>query len=140
MNWKFLKTSGFFLLLVTFFVGCNNPHPGFEKTKSGIYYQVVSQVDSLKDMKADSGQFYVMEMNYGTADSLLFKSEFLPDHIVKMPFREKEFDGDVWEALSLFSNGDSANFIIHADSFFLKTTRAPEVPELFLKDNEVHFF
>lgn len=140
MNWKFLKTSGFFLFLVTFFVGCNNPHPGFEKTKSGIYYQVVSQVDSLKDMKADSGQFYVMEMNYGTADSLLFKSEFLPDHIVKMPFREKEFDGDVWEALSLFSNGDSANFIIHADSFFLKTTRAPEVPELFLKDNEVHFF
>lgn len=140
MNWKILKTSGVFLFLVTFFVGCNNPHPGFKKTKSDIYYQVISQVDSLKDMKADSGQFYVMEMNYGTADSLLFKSDLLPGKIVKMPFRKKAFDGDVWEALSLFSKGDSAHFIIRADSFFLKTTRAPEVPEIFKKDNEVHFF
>ena len=139
MNWNILKTSGFFLFLVTFFVGCNNPHPDFEKTKSGIYYQIISQVDSLKDIKADSGQFYVMEMNYGSADSILFKSELLPDHMMKMPFRAKEFDGDVWEALALFSKGDSANFIIRADSFFLKTTHAPEIPELFLKDNEVHF-
>lgn len=139
MNWNILKTGGVLILLVTFFVGCNNVHPGFEKTKSGIYYQVISQVDSLKTMKADSGEFYVMEMNYGTVDSLLFKSELLPDQIVKMPFRKKEFDGDVWEALALFSKGDSAHFIIRADSFFLKTTKAPEVPEIFLKDNEVHF-
>jgi len=139
MNWNILKTSGVLILLVTFFVGCNNVHPGFEKTESGIYYQVISQVDSLKAMKADSGEFYVMEMNYGTVDSLLFKSELLPDQMVKMPFRKKEFGGDVWEALSLFSKGDSAHFIIRADSFFLKTTRAPEIPEIFLKDNEVHF-
>ncbi len=140
MNWRILKTSGFILFLVTMFVACNNPHPGFKKTKSGIYYQIISQVDSLKDIKADSGQFYVLEMNYGTKDSLLFKSELLPDRIAKMPFREKDFDGDVWEALSLFSQGDSVHFIIRADSFFLKTTRAPEVPELFIAENEVHFF
>ena len=140
MNWRILKTSGFLLFLVTFFVGCNNPHPGFEKTDSGIYYQVISQVDSLKDIKADSGQFYIMDMNYGTVDSLMFKSEFLPEKIVKMPFREKAFDGDVWEALALFAKGDSVHFIIRADSFFLKTTRAPEVPELFKESNEVHFF
>jgi FKBP-type peptidyl-prolyl cis-trans isomerase FkpA len=139
MNWNILKTSGLLLILVTFFVSCNNPHPGFEKTKSGIYYQVISQVDSVKDMKADSGKFLVMDMNYGTKDSILFNSQLLPDKIVKMPFREKDFDGDVWDALSLFNNGDSANFIIRADSFFLKTTRAPEVPELFLEKNEVHF-
>jgi FKBP-type peptidyl-prolyl cis-trans isomerase len=140
MNWKILKTSGLLLLLVTFFVGCNNPHPGFEKTDSGIYYQVISQIDSVKDIKADSGQFFIMEMNYGTADSLVFKSESLPEKITKMQFREKDFEGDVWDALSLFSKGDSAHFIIRADSFFLKTTRAPEVPELFKEGNEVHFF
>lgn len=140
MNWKNLKTSGLLLLLVTFFVGCNNPHPGFKKTDSGIYYKVYSQVDSVKDIKADSGQFYIMDMNYGTADSMLFKSEALPEKIVKMPFAKKIFDGDVWEALALFSKGDSAQFIIRADSFFLKTTRAPEVPEIFLESNEVHFF
>lgn len=140
MNWKFLKTSGFLLFLVTFFVGCNNPHPGFEKTDSGIYYQIISQVDSLEGIKADSGMFYIMEMNYGTADSIIFKSENLPDGVMKMPFREKEYEGDVWEALSLFSKGDTARFIIQADSFFLKTTRAPEVPELFKENNEVHFF
>ena len=140
MNWRILKTSGFLLFLVTFFVGCNNPHPGFEKTDSGIYYQVLSQVDSLKDIKADSGQFIVMEMNYGTADSIVFNSDALPEKITKMPFREKEYDGDVWEALALLSKGDSMHFIIRADSFFLKTTRAPEVPELFKESNEVHFF
>lgn len=140
MNWRILKTSGFLLFLVTFFVGCNNPHPDFEKTDSGIYYQIISQVDSLKDMKADSGQFFIMNMNYGTADSIIFKSETLPEKIMKMPFREKEYDGDVWEALALLSKGDSAYFIIRADSFFLKTTRAPEVPEIFKESNEVHFF
>ncbi len=140
MNWRILKTSGFLLFLVTFFVGCNNPHPGFEKTDSGIYYQVISQVDSLKDIKADSGQFIIMEMNYGTVDSIVFTSDALPEKITKMPFREKEYDGDVWEALALLSKGDSTHFIIRADTFFLKTTRAPEVPELFKESNEVHFF
>lgn len=140
MNWRILKTSGFLLFLVTFFVGCNNPHPDFEKTDSGIYYQIISRVDSLKDIKADSGQFFIMNMNYGTADSIIFKSEVLPDKITKMQFREKDFDGDVWEALALLSKGDSAHFIIRADSFFLRTTRAPEVPELFKESNEVHFF
>lgn len=140
MNKRILKMSGVLLLLVTFLMACNNPHPGFKKTKSGIYYQIISQVDSLKDMKADSGKFYIMDMNYGTVDSLLFESEKLPGKIVKMPFKAKDFDGDVWEALSLFSEGDSVHFIIRADSFFLKTTRAPEMPEIFKTDNEVHFF
>jgi len=140
MNWRILKTSGFLLFLVTFFVGCNNPHPGFDKTDSGIYYQVITQVDSLKDIKADSGQFFIMEMKYGTADSIVFNSEALPEKITKMPFRDKEYDGDVWEALALLSKGDSTHFIIRADSFFLKTTRAPQIPELFKESNEVHFF
>ena len=140
MNWKILKTSGFLLFLVTFFVGCNNPHPDFKKTDSGIYYKIISRVDSLKDIKADSGKFYIMDMNYGTADSVIFKSVQSREKIVKMPFREKVFDGDVWEALSLLSKGDSAQFIIRADSFFLKTTRAPQVPEIFKEKNEVYFF
>ncbi len=140
MNWRILKTSGILFFLVTFFVACNNPHPGFKKTDSGIYYQIISQVDSLKDVKADSGMFYIMDMNYGTADSTLFKSELLPNKEVKMPYRKKAFDGDVWDALSLLSKGDSAHFIIRADSFFLKTTRAPKMPELFKEKNEVHFF
>jgi len=140
MNWKILKTSGFLLFLVTFFVGCNNPHPDFKKTDTGIYYKIISRVDSLKDIKADSGKFYIMDMNYGTADSVIFKSVQSREKIVKMPFREKVFDGDVWEALSLLSKGDSAQFIIRADSFFLKTTRAPQVPEIFKEKNEVYFF
>lgn len=140
MNWKILKTAGFLLVIALFFSACNNPHPGFKKTKSGIYYEVLGQVDSLKGMKADSSQFYIMDMNYGTADSLIFKSEMLPDKEVRIPKREKGYDGDIWEALSLFSKGDSVHFILRADSFFLKTTRAPQVPEMFKKDNEVHFF
>ncbi|MBN2236861.1 MAG: FKBP-type peptidyl-prolyl cis-trans isomerase [Bacteroidales bacterium] len=140
MNWKILKTSGLILVLSIFIVSCNNPHPGFKKTKSGIYYSIISQIDSLKDIKADSGQFYIMEMNYGTQDSMFFKSELLPDQIVKIPHQKVGFPGDIWEALQLLSKGDSAHFIIRADSFFLKTTRAPEIPELFKKDNEVHFF
>lgn len=140
MNWRILKTSGILFFLATFFVACNNPHPGFKKTDSGIYYKVISSVDSLQGIKADSGEFLIMEMNYGTADSLLFKSEALPGKITKMPFREKEYDGDVWEALSLLNKGDSTHFIIRADSFFLKTTKAPEVPEIFKESNEVHFF
>ncbi|MFH0999752.1 MAG: FKBP-type peptidyl-prolyl cis-trans isomerase [Bacteroidota bacterium] len=140
MNWRILKTGAILLFIAAFFAACNNPHPGFKKTKSGIYYKVISQVDSLKHLKADSGQFLVMDMNYGTLDSLIFKSVNLPEGSVKIPFTKKVFDGDVWEALSLFNLGDSAHFIIRADSFFLKTTHAPEMPEIFKEGNEVHFY
>lgn len=140
MNLKTVKLVGMLLIIAVAFMACDNSHPGFKKSKSGIYYKIISQVDSLKDMKADSGMFYVLEMNYGTADSLIFKSEFVPDQVVKIPFRKQDYAGDIWEALSMFSKGDSVHFIIRADSFFLKTTQAPEIPEIFLKDNEAHFY
>ena len=57
-----------------------------------------------------------------------------------MVYAAPEYPGDINEAFALLGKGDSAHIIIRADSFFMKTARQPEVPELFKENNDLHFF
>lgn len=126
-------TSGFLL------VSCDNTHPGFKKNDNGIYYQIVTNVDSTSHVKIDSGLFWRMSMSYGTPDSLLFDFKNNPQ-LFEMPYSAPKYKGDINEALALLSKGDSAVLIIKADSFFLKTAMAQEVPDMFKENNDLYFY
>lgn len=140
MNLKLIKSLFFTALIAIVMAGCDNAHPGFKKAENGIYYKIVSQVDSTSNIKIDSGKFWNLSMSYGTPDSLLFDASMNNNQGFDIPFAEPVYPGDINEALSLFAKGDSAVFIIRADSFFLKTARSPEVPEIFEESNELYFW
>ena len=127
------------LLVAVALTSCDNSHPGFKKSENGIYYQIVSQIDSNSHVKIDSGMFWQLSMSYGSTDSLLFDAKDSRGTF-DLPYNEPTYPGDINEALSMFAKGDSVIFIIKADSFFLKTARAPEVPEMFKENNDLYFW
>jgi FKBP-type peptidyl-prolyl cis-trans isomerase len=140
MNLKLIKSLVLVGLVALFISSCDNTHPGFKKSESGIYYQIISNVDSTSNIKIDSGKFWNLTMSYGTPDTLLFDAAQSNNQAFDIPFAEPTYPGDINEALALLAKGDSAVFIIKADSFFLKTARSPEVPELFKENNDLYFW
>jgi len=139
MKMNLIKQLTILMVAVVLFASCDNSHPGFEKNENGIYYKIISSDASTSHIKCDSGMFWKMGMSYGTLDSLLFDFSQNPNYF-DMPFAKPEYKGDINEAFALLGKGDSAHIIIRADSFFMKTARQPEVPELFKENNDLHFF
>lgn len=139
MKLKLIQAFIVMAVAVLFMTSCDNSHPGFKKNENGVYYQVVSHDDNAKVVTADSGMFYRLSMSYGSLDSLIFDAEEA-NETFDLPFAKSVYKGDINEGLSLLANGDSAIFIIKADSFFLKTARAPEVPEMFKENNDLYFW
>ena len=140
MNFKLVKSLFLLGVAAVFLNSCDNTHPGFKKAENDIYYKVISQVDSTSHIKIDSGLFWNLTMSYGTLDSLLLDASTSNQDGFNIPFAEPTYPGDINQALALFAKGDSAMFIIKADSFFLKTARSPEVPEIFNENNDLYFW
>ena len=121
------KVTPIFILLavagLSFFMASCNKYKGYEKTESGIYYKFHKKTDSIKVEAGDEAEF---RARYYLKDSVLHDAF---SHPVKQPMFESQYIGDIFECFSLMSVGDSATFIIQADSFFLKTARAPKLPK-----------
>ncbi len=120
------------------FNGCESgsgDYPGFDQSETGLYYKFY--IDNEGD-NANVGDFVTLGMVYRTADTTLFDSRMSPTPM-KLPVAESDHVGDIYEALTMMSAGDSATFIIRADSFFLKTARSPQIPA-FLDSNSMLYF
>ena len=126
------KTNLFFGLTLfaafTFILtGCESgsgEYAGFDQTETGLYYKFHINNDG---ENASAGDVMTLVMVYRTEDSTLFDSRMNPT-AMKLPLIEPEFEGDIYEALSMLGEGDSATFIVSANTFFLKTARYPSLP------------
>jgi FKBP-type peptidyl-prolyl cis-trans isomerase FkpA len=103
------------LAAISFFPSCNQN--GFEKADSGLQYKF------LKNEEGDSiriGDVVQMHVKYSTSkDSVLFNSFTMPQPIT-MEVPVSQFKGSFEEAVSMMTEGDSAQFLIAADSIFRK--------------------
>lgn len=124
------------LLLVAFTaVACSSKYPGFKKTDTGLYYKIYKV--STDTAKAKVGDYVALAMRYTTADdSLLFDSKAAMGDLVRFQLPESDFKGDIYEGIRMMSAGDSAAFIVSADSLFLKTFRQAARPP-FIDSNSV---
>ncbi len=118
---------------------CGGKYPGF-KEQNGMYYKIMPDANASSDRVADSGMTYQLRMSYGNPDTLLFDFTTTPGTPINMPYTKPMYKGDINEAFALLKAGDSAVFILQADSFFMNTMRMPEVPEAFKKDNALYFY
>lgn len=135
MNKKVLLTS-LFAGMIVMVLSCAGEHPGFKKTKTGIYYKM--HIENESGRKADTGDILTMDMVYRLKDTTLFDSRMngQPMMLTLVP---RQFPGDIYEALALMRMGDSATFIIRADSFFLKTAGMKELPEFVKPKSDIYF-
>ncbi len=116
-------------MIVVTFVACNTGNQGssdYQYTKDGLGYQFI--VEHQDSAKPEVGKILTVRMTYGTDDTILYNTDMIPDKVMKLPLNKPEYPGDLYEALGMMHVGDSAKFLIKADSFFLKTARFPKVP------------
>ncbi|MDZ7740896.1 MAG: FKBP-type peptidyl-prolyl cis-trans isomerase [Bacteroidota bacterium] len=85
------------------------------------------------------GDIVTLRMTYGKEDSVLFSTDITKEKDARFPLRESQFMGDIYEGISMMSIGDSARFVISADSFFLITANSQQLPP-FITPGEMLYF
>lgn len=123
------------LVLITL-LSCNKSrYDQFEITESGLHYRIVSSGSS---KQINDGDILTLDLKYfSIKDSLLFDSKRLGRPFM-IKVEKSEFKGDLMEGFRLLHMGDSAQFILSADSFFTKSLRG-ELPKEFKKGSDMKF-
>ncbi|MFC2152797.1 FKBP-type peptidyl-prolyl cis-trans isomerase [Bacteroidota bacterium] len=89
-------------------------YPGYNKTKTGIYYKLVKFGESSE--KAKPGDFVTADIIYKTMnDSIFF------DGRRRFQITEPSFEGAIDECFLMLAEEEQASFIISANDFFSKT-------------------
>jgi FKBP-type peptidyl-prolyl cis-trans isomerase len=127
-----------FVLTAWVITGCDmGGHKGYKKTGSGIYYKIES-IDNTDTNKVAVGKIVTMEMKYYMDDTVLFDSKDRPGEM-RFAIGESQYEGDFYEALTLFSQGDSGTFILQAEPFFQQTIGQKELPDYVSEGDEIYF-
>ena len=109
------------LIWVTFLyllAGCN-PYPDFEKHEGKLFSKFHSKNGGTRPQVSNIA---VIDLLYRTKDSVFYDSRTTGAPI-SLTVNKPDFQGDLNQALQLMAVGDSATFILRADSFFLKTLK-----------------
>lgn len=125
------------LVLAFSFISCNTEFSGFKKTGTGIYYKIHTG-DNQDTTRIYEGSIVTMDLDYGKKDSALFDSRNMPNAI-KFPVPASQYEGDFYEALRLFHQGDSGTFILKAGPFFTKTAGQPKLPPNITEEENLYF-
>jgi FKBP-type peptidyl-prolyl cis-trans isomerase FkpA len=126
---------------------CDSRHKGFDKTEAGLYYQFHQQDENgkspqLKDILYAHMSLSLKGKGEEGKDSILFDSYKYPDFPEGIKFiqlSESTFKGDLMEGLQMMHKGDSASFIISADSFFLVSNKMDKLPPGIVAGDELIF-
>ncbi len=126
MKKRILANLTLLSLLAIIIASCGDSQfTGYTKTDNGLYYKYYVQGDDT--IKPKAGDIATVTMVYGTQDSVIFNSNKIPRPL-EIPI-DHHFKGDLFEGLKMMGIGDSASFMISADSFFIITARYPKLPE-----------
>ncbi len=126
---------------VLFLASCqsgNSKFPGYKTTESGLIYKIHEKGTDTASPKV--GNFLDVDMTYGTEDTVLFDSRTLPtQQKMQVPMVASVHQGDIYEGFALLHGGDSATFIVLADSVWQKLFRMPKAPPEFDSIEYIHF-
>jgi FKBP-type peptidyl-prolyl cis-trans isomerase FkpA len=129
------RTLAFTALAAAAFLGsCKNksPYEGYDATDNGLYYKFYNE-HSDDGKKPVVGESIVISYKIKTTDKdsmLLDSKDVSRDHSgnVEFPLVASTFKGSFEEGIMMMSPGDSASFIVSADSFLLKTNKLEKLP------------
>src|SRR6185436_19216163 len=118
-NSNFIFSRIIVLMMVVFFPvfnSCAGDGKGFKKTESGLQYKIV--IDK-KQPKGKIGDIIKLNLIYYTPkDSVIFSSYQAGGQPVEFPISKPQFKGDAMEGFTLLGSGDSAIFLMSADSLY----------------------
>jgi FKBP-type peptidyl-prolyl cis-trans isomerase FkpA len=116
MNFKSYQPL-LFVLVISLLLACAKG--GLKTNPNGMKYQFHKETNGTKPK---TGDILNLSMTYYTqGDSLLFNTAKINDTLFQVKLMEPSFKGAVEEGFAMMSTGDSATFIVSADSVFEKT-------------------
>lgn len=132
-----IKHFGMFTIVIILLMltSCNRSEfSDFKETESGMLYKIHH---SSGKTKANIDDYVTVEMSYYTnEDSLLFDSK---GQTFPLRIEKPVFPGDINDAMTLLGKGDSATFVIRADSFLIKNAKLNKLPAFVTKDSKIIF-
>jgi FKBP-type peptidyl-prolyl cis-trans isomerase len=132
------------ILLVVFasLASCSSKYPGFDKTEAGLYYKMFKiSKDTIKPKVGDWVTLdYKLTVTVKSKDSVLLDSRKTPQGAVRLQIPPSDYKGDLYSGMEMMSAGDSAIFIIPADSLFKHTFKQPSRPAFVDSNSVVQFF
>jgi len=138
MKKVFVNPLVFVMLVALTSMACSSKYSGYDKTETGLYYKLFEV--SKDTIKPKVGDWVSLTMRYTYKDSTLFDSRQSMGTPVRFQLPASDFKGDIYEGIQMMSAGDSADFIVSADSLFKKTFRQPTRPAFIDSNSIVHFY
>lgn len=105
-------------------LGCDGG--GYKTSPGGLKYVI------LKDSAGPVGEvggFVMFDMLMKTSKDSVIQNSFETGQPIPVEIFKPTYKGCIYEAFQLLSEGDSARFVVQADSFFLRTIGESKVPE-----------
>ncbi len=131
-KFRLLMISSFFVVSMLY-ISCKNER--YQLTSGGLKYRFIEQKNG---RKPKPGDLMRMHLNYlNSRDSILYDSDELGDAFV-LQLTPPTFSGGLEEGFSMMGEGDSAIFLVPADSVFIKTFNQSLPPHI-KKGEWLHF-
>jgi FKBP-type peptidyl-prolyl cis-trans isomerase FkpA len=110
----------------------------FFTTNNGLKYKIVAHNND--SSKVELGDVFTLEMRYKIerADTFLFDSrkDTTPARLMLV---KPLYKGDISEGLAMLASGDSARFVVKADSFYIRNVGLETVPVYVHPDSRLVF-
>jgi FKBP-type peptidyl-prolyl cis-trans isomerase len=115
------------------FNACNRD--GYLVTESGLHYNLITKKGGSKPKIGDIMQMHLIYKNM--KDSVIYDSKIIGDSFL-IELTKPTFVGGIEEGFAMLSEGDSASFLVAADSIFDKLFRQP-LPTFIHKGDKLKF-
>jgi FKBP-type peptidyl-prolyl cis-trans isomerase FkpA len=109
---------------------------GYTKAESGLHYKMFNRTEDAPTATIGSGIGIRYSIKKQSNDSLLVSSKDIVQDgsgVLRQVLVKPSCKGGIEDAIMMLGKGDSAAFIISADSFFLKTMKRNELPTFIKK-------
>ena len=104
---------------------------GYKKAENGLHYKFFTETEGQKKVEVGDGIVVRYIISKESNDSVLIDSKRVSrdgSGYAQFALNESSFKGSFEDGLMMMSAGDSASFIVSADSFFLKTNGEMSLP------------
>lgn len=113
----------------------NSLAEGFSTTSSGLQYKIIK--DSVRTIYPEAGGFITFWFELRTNNDSIYDSQFADPQPVGIPTPAVTYKPSIEEGFLLLTDGDSALFVLNADSLYKNTFRK-ELPDFILKGSSIH--
>jgi FKBP-type peptidyl-prolyl cis-trans isomerase FkpA len=126
MNKSLVLSAGMALALVS----CkNSDFEGFTKAETGLHYKFFNHDENGQKPNEGDGVAFTFTIKKHSNDSTIADSKNQSrDGVFRYMLPKSSFNGSIEDGMKMMSKGDSASFVISADSFFIRTNKMQQLP------------